>query len=276
MSSRPRCWARVAFEGNKKVKDADLAAAVQSKAHGSLQRATVQADVNRIIEAYQRVGRDEVSVVPQIIDRGNDRVDLVFAITEGKKTTVRQISFVGNRAFGDRQLRAVIKTSATSMLSFLIGGDVYDPDRVDDDREQIRTYYRNHGYADATVREARAEFDPATKGFALTFMIDEGQPYRFGDISVASNVPGLDPDGVTPPADAEDRRDLRRQRARQDHRGARHRDGEAGLPLCACDAAYDAGRRGAARRRRLRDRRRPALLCRAHRDSRQQPRRATT
>jgi outer membrane protein insertion porin family len=185
---------RVAFEGNKKIKDADLAAAVQSKARGSLQRATVQADVNRIIEAYRRSGRDEVSVVPQIIDRGNDRVDLVFDITEGKKTTVRQINFVGNHVFGDRQLKAVIKTSATTVLSFLTGGDVYDPDRVDDDRELIRQYYRNHGYADADVSSARAEYDPATKGFALTFTIDEGQLYRFGNISVASNVPGLDPD----------------------------------------------------------------------------------
>jgi outer membrane protein insertion porin family len=185
---------RVAFEGNKRIKDADLGAAVQSKARGSLQRATVQADVNRIIEAYRRSGRNEVSVVPQIIDRGNDRVDLVFDITEGKKTTVRQINFVGNHVFGDRQLKAVIKTSATTVLSFLTGGDVYDPDRVDDDRELIRQYYRNHGYADADVSSARAEYDPATKGFALTFTIDEGQLYRFGNISVASNVPGLDPD----------------------------------------------------------------------------------
>ena len=185
---------RVAFEGNKKVKDADLAAAVQSKPKGSLQRATVQADVNRIIEVYRRVGRDEVGVVPQIIDRGNDRVDLVFAITEGKKTPVRRINFVGNHAFGDRQLRAVIKTSQTSIISFLTGGDVYDPDRVDADREQIRLYYRNHGYADAGVPGARAEYDPVAKGFTLTFTIDEGQRYKFGDISLACNVPGLDPE----------------------------------------------------------------------------------
>jgi outer membrane protein insertion porin family len=184
---------RVAFEGNKKVKDADLAAVVQSKAQGSLQRATVQADVGRIVEAYRRVGRDDVSVVPEIIDRGNDRVDLVYGIIEGKKTTVRQISFVGNRAFGDRQLRAVIKTSQTSVISFLTGGDVYDPDRVDEDREQIRLYYRGHGYADASVPTARAEYDPATKGFALTFTIDEGPLYHFGDVGVTSNVPGLDP-----------------------------------------------------------------------------------
>jgi outer membrane protein insertion porin family len=185
---------RVAFEGNKKVKDEDLNAVVQSKARGSLQRATVQADVNRIIETYRRKGRDEVSVVPQVIDRGNDRVDLVFDIAEGQKTTVHQIAFVGNHIFGDRQLKAVIKTSATTVLSFLTGGDVYDPDRVDDDRELIRQYYRNHGYADASVSSARAEYDPAAKGFALTFTIDEGPLYRFGDISVACNVPGLDPD----------------------------------------------------------------------------------
>jgi outer membrane protein insertion porin family len=185
---------RVAFEGNKKVKDADLAAVVQSKARGALQPATVQADVGRIMEAYRHVGRDDVGVVPEIIDRGNDRVDLVFTITEGKKTTVRQINFVGNHVFGDRQLKAVIKTSATSVLSFLTGGDVYDSDRVNDDREQIRLYYRSHGYADASVREARAEYDPATKGFTLTFTIEEGPLYHFGDISVVCNVPGLDPE----------------------------------------------------------------------------------
>jgi len=184
---------RVAFEGNKKIKDAQLSAAVQSKPKGFLQRATVQGDVNRIIEAYRRVGRDQVSVVPQIIDRGNGRVDLVFSITEGQKTPVLKINFVGNHAFGDRQLRAVIKTSQHSIISFLTGGDVYDPDRVDEDREQIRLYYRNHGYADASVRAAHAEYDPAARGFTLTFTIDEGQPYRFGDVSLACNVPGLDP-----------------------------------------------------------------------------------
>ena len=183
---------RVAFEGNKKIKDSDLAAVVQSKARGTLQRATVQADAGRIVEAYRHVGRNEVTVVPEVIDRGNDRVDLVYTVTEGKKTTVRQINFVGNHAFGDRQLRTVIKTSTSSIISFLTGGDVYDPDRVDGDREQIRLYYRSHGYADAGVPGARVEYEPATNGFALTFTIDEGQVYRFGDVSIVCNVPGLD------------------------------------------------------------------------------------
>jgi outer membrane protein insertion porin family len=185
---------RVAFEGNKKIKDTELSAVVQSKPRGALQRALVQADVGRIIEAYRHVGRDDVGVVPQIISRGEDRVDLVYVVTEGTKTTVRQINFVGNRMFGKRQLAAVIQTSATNMLSFLIGGDVYDPDRVAEDREQLRTYYRSKGYADASVTSASAEYDPAMKGFTLTFSIDEGPLYHFGEINVVSDVPGLDSD----------------------------------------------------------------------------------
>jgi outer membrane protein insertion porin family len=182
----------VAFEGNKKVKDKDLTAVIESKPRGTLQRAMVQADVGRIMEAYRHAGRDDVGVVPQIIDRGNDRVDLVYVVTEGQKTTVRQINFEGNTVFGKRQLAAVIKTSATNMLSFLTGGDEYDPDRIAADREQLRLYYRSKGYADASVTSASAEYDPAIHGFTLTFSIDEGPLYHFGDINIVCNVPGLD------------------------------------------------------------------------------------
>jgi outer membrane protein insertion porin family len=185
---------RVAFEGNKKIKDTELIAAIESKPRGALQRAVVQDDVGRILEAYRHAGRDDVAVVPQIIDRGNDRVDLVYVVTEGAKTTVRQINFVGNKVFSSRQLGAVIKTSATNVLSFLTGGDVYDPDRIAADREQLRLYYRSKGYADASVPSAKAEYDPAIKGFTLTFSVDEGPLYHFGDINVVCNVPGLDPE----------------------------------------------------------------------------------
>ncbi|UFZ04270.1 outer membrane protein assembly factor BamA [Bradyrhizobium ontarionense] len=182
---------RVAFEGNKKVKDADLTNAVLSKPRAGLQRATVQGDVARIIAAYHRAGRDDVSVVPEIIDRGNERVDLVFTITEGKKTPVRTINFVGNHAYGARQLHAVIKTSATNMLSFVTGGDAYDADRVNEDREQLRQYYRNHGYADAEVTNVSVDYDRVNSGFNLTFAIEEGALYRFGAIDVSCNIPGL-------------------------------------------------------------------------------------
>jgi outer membrane protein insertion porin family len=189
---------KVAFEGNKKIQDKELTAAIESKPQGTLQRALVQSDVNRIVDVYRHSGRDDVSVKPEIIDHGSGRVTLVFEVTEGAKTTVRQINFVGNQVFGKRQLAAVIKTSATNMLSFLTGGDEYDPDRIAADREQLRLYYRSKGYADASVVSAKAEYDPAVKGFTLTFTIDEGPLYHFGDVNVVCNVPGLDGEKLRP------------------------------------------------------------------------------
>jgi outer membrane protein insertion porin family len=189
---------RVAFEGNKKIKDKELEAVIESRPRGTLQRAVVQSDVGRIMEAYRHAGRDDVGVAPEIINRGNGRVDLVYVVTEGRKTTVRQINFEGNQVFAKRQLAAVIKTSATNMLSFLTGGDEYDPDRIAADREQLRLYYRAKGYADASVTSAGAEYDPAIQGFRLTFAIDEGPLYHFGDVSVVCNVPGLDSEKLRP------------------------------------------------------------------------------
>jgi outer membrane protein insertion porin family len=185
---------KVAFEGNHRVKDTELAPVLESKPRGSLQRAVVQSDVEKIVEAYKHLGRNDVSVKPVIIDRGSDRVDLVFEVTEGGKMPVKQINFVGNTAFGQRQLRAVIKTSQNNFLSFILGGDVYDPDVVSNDKELIRNYYRSKGYADANVPAASAEYDPAVKGFTLAYSIDEGPLYHFGDIGIDSHVEGLDSD----------------------------------------------------------------------------------
>ena len=183
---------KVAFEGNKRVKDDDLRKEVQSKPRGTFSRAMVQADVQRILDVYRHAGRYDVHVDPKIITRPNNRVDLVFEIRDGEKTPVRQISFVGNRVFSARQLREVIKTSETNLLTFFKSTDVYDPDRVEADRDLLRRFYLRQGYADARVASAVAEFDAAKKGFVVAFTLDEGEPYRFGTIDVRSNVRDVD------------------------------------------------------------------------------------
>lgn len=187
---------RVLFEGNKKVKDDQLTTEVQSKPRGSLSRPTVQSDAARITEIYRRQGRYDVSVNPQIIEQPNNRVDLVFEITEGDKTGVKVINFVGNRAFSDYRLRDVIKTRETNILSFLGSGDVYDPDRVEADRDLIRRYYLKNGYADVNVVAALTEYDPARRGFIVTFQIEEGNQYRVATIDIQSNIRTLDPNSL--------------------------------------------------------------------------------
>jgi outer membrane protein insertion porin family len=184
---------RIQFEGNKRVKDEQLTAEIQSKPRGALSRPQVQADVQRIVEIYRRNGRYDVRVEPKIIDRPNNRVDLVFEITEGSKTSVKEIRFVGNSAYSTWRLRDVIKTGQSSILSFLKNNDLYDPDRAEADRELLRRWYLKNGYADVRIVAAVAEFDPSRNGFILTFTIEEGEQYRFGAIDVLSNVPDVDP-----------------------------------------------------------------------------------
>ncbi len=184
---------RVAFEGNKKAKDDQLKTEVQSKPRGTLSKPTVQADVQRIIEIYHRSGRFDVTVVPKIIDLPNNRVDLVFEITEGNKTGVKDIVFVGAHAFSNGRLKDIIKTSESNWLSFLQSTDIYDPDRVEADRDLLRRFYLKHGYADVRIVSAVGEYDPAKKGFVITFTIDEGSQYHVGTVDVVSNVKAIDP-----------------------------------------------------------------------------------
>ena len=184
---------RVAFEGNRRVKDEQLVAEVQSKARSPLSRPMVQADVQRIIDIYRRSGRFDVRVEPKIIDRPNSRVDLVFEIKEGDKTTVRRIVFVGNKAFSDWKLKDVITTGQTNWLSFLKNNDVYDPDRVNADQELLRRFYLKNGYADFRIISANVVNEPGAGGFVLTLTLEEGEQYRFGTIDVLSNVRAIDP-----------------------------------------------------------------------------------
>ncbi|WP_309772692.1 outer membrane protein assembly factor BamA [Nitrobacter vulgaris] len=183
---------RVAFEGNKKVKDDQLKSEIQSKPRGTFSRPMVQSDVRRIVEIYRHSGRYDVHVTPEFIEQPNNRVDLIFTIAEGDKTGIASIEFIGNQAFSSYRLKDVIKTHESNFLSFLGGGDTYDPDRVEADRDLLRRYYLKHGYADVQIIAALTEYDPGRHGFLVTFKIDEGQQYRVGSVAFESSIPTFD------------------------------------------------------------------------------------
>jgi outer membrane protein insertion porin family len=188
--------ARVAFEGNREVEDDALASEVQLKARAVYTRARVQADVQRILDVYRRQGYYAAAVNPKIINLDNNRIDVVFEINEGPTTKIRAINFIGNEAFSDSQLRFVISTTQTNLLSFLKGTNIYDPDRLSLDRELLRQFYLKNGYADARILSATADLDRDGRGFFITFTISEGERYRFGAIDVESALPSLNVDAL--------------------------------------------------------------------------------
>ena len=183
---------KVAFEGNSEVEDSTLATEVQLKPRSVFTRARVQADVQRILDVYQRQGLFAAQVEPKIIQLEENRVNLVFEINEGPSTKVKSINFVGNHAFSDTALKDVITTTEKSFFSFFKSTDIYDPDRLNLDRELLRQYYLKNGYADAQIISGTADLDPSGSGFFITFTIEEGDPYVFGAVTVESSLPGVD------------------------------------------------------------------------------------
>jgi outer membrane protein insertion porin family len=183
---------QIAFEGNSEVDTETLRNEVQLKPRSVFTRARVQQDVQRVLDVYRRQGRYAATVEPKIIELEQERVNLVFEIAEGAATKVKGIHFVGNKAFSDSQLRDVISTTEKGWFDFLKGTAVYDPDRMSLDRELLRQYYLKNGYADVQVTAANAELDRDGSGFFLTYSIEEGEQYAFGNINVESTVAAID------------------------------------------------------------------------------------
>jgi outer membrane protein insertion porin family len=184
----------VAFEGNRKLKDADLKAQVQSKANGPLSHELIQSDVVRILDLYRAHGYFNAQIVPKTIEgkrADNGRVNLVFEIKEGEKLAVKDIAFTGNSAFSQVKLRGVVKTGISNPLSFLLDNDIYDADRIENDTDLVRRFYLAHGYPDVRVTSA-AHYDAGKNGAIVTFKIDEGPQYRFGKVGIESHLKTVD------------------------------------------------------------------------------------
>lgn len=185
---------QVILEGNRAVDDEKITDEIQAQPRAIFTRARVQSDVQRIIEVYRRTGRFAAQVTPRIIEQPQNRVDLIFEISEGPVTGVRRINFIGNEEFGDRELRGELVTRESRWYRFFGSNDNYDPDRLEYDRELLRQFYQNQGFADFRVVSAVAELTPDQEDFYITFSLDEGDIYTFGDITVTTELPDISTD----------------------------------------------------------------------------------
>ncbi|MEW5994841.1 MAG: outer membrane protein assembly factor BamA, partial [Candidatus Zixiibacteriota bacterium] len=189
---------RIAFEGNKRIKDEDLERESQLRPRVVYTRTKVQNDVKRILDLYRRQGRFAATVEPKVIQLEQNRVDLAFEINEGEPTYIKRINFVGNRQYDDSRLREVLMTKEERWYRFFSSDDTYDPDRLTYDRELLRRYYLKHGFADFRVVSGVAELTPDRSGFFVTFTIEEGERYKFGAADIKAELRDLDPAELQP------------------------------------------------------------------------------
>jgi len=189
---------RIVLEGNKRLKEDKIRPEITLAPRQIFSRSKVRADVARIVELYRRQGRFAAIVEPKLVELDQNRVDVVFEIVEGSKSKVRSINVIGNKAFSDGQLRGEMATKETGLSKIFSSGTSYDPDRMAYDQQKLRQFYLTQGYADFRVISAVAELTPDKRDFIITYVVEEGDRYKFGDVNVESDIRDVKPETLTP------------------------------------------------------------------------------
>ncbi len=182
---------QVVFNGNRKITDDKLEQAVQTQPLSPYSQNTINSDIERIRQAYAAIGRSDVQVTTQTAPVGQGRVNLAFVINEGERTKIADIKFVGNQAYSEGRLKAVILTKESGPLSFLTRKDIYSEDKLRADEDSLRQFYYNHGYPDFRVISSNAVLNEASNQYDITFTVEEGQRYEYGAVGVDSTIAGI-------------------------------------------------------------------------------------
>ena len=185
---------RIILEGNKRLKNDKIVPEIKLAPRQIFTRSKVRADTARIIELYKRQGRFAATVEPKIVELSQNRVDVVYEISEGPKSKVRQINIIGNEVFSDSELRGEMVTKQSRFTTFFSSNTSYDPDRLAFDQQKLRQFYLTEGYSDFRVVSAVAELTPDKKDFIITYVVEEGERYKFGTVDVDSQIRDFDSD----------------------------------------------------------------------------------
>ena len=188
---------RIVLEGNKRLKEDKIRPEIKLAPRQIYTRSKVRADVARIVELYRRQGRFAATIEPKMVQLDQNRVDIVFEISEGPKSKVRQINIIGNEKFKDGELRSQMVTKQSRWFRLFSSGTSYDPDRLAYDQQKLRQFYLTEGYADFRVISAVAELTPDKQDFIITYVVEEGDRYKFGDVKVESDIRDLSGDSLT-------------------------------------------------------------------------------
>ena len=181
----------ISFEGNKSLDDINLNELITSKQRQTLLISQVEKDTDKIATAYADSGRISAIVTPKVIELSDNRVDLVFEITEGRITEVEKITFTGNRVFSDLRLKGVIATKQAGIFRRFIKSDTFVKDKLDYDIDLLRNFYINKGFIDFEVQSS-VELTREKDAFLINYNIKEGQKYSFSEIKFNTTIINID------------------------------------------------------------------------------------
>jgi outer membrane protein insertion porin family len=128
----------------------------------------------------------EVTTTVTPVDQ--NRVSILFSVAEGPSAKIRQVNFIGNKAFSTSTLRDEMQLSTPNWFSWYTKNDLYSKDKLTTDLENVRSYYLNRGYLEFNIESTQVSISPDKKDMYLTLTVHEGEPYTVSGITLAGNL----------------------------------------------------------------------------------------
>ncbi len=182
----------ISFEGNRKFTDKRLSKLLSIKPRFVFTPARLEKDLNAIELTYRNSGRIDTQIKPKVINLSNNRVDVIFEISEGNTVEIESINFVGNRSFSDRRLRRVLESKQAGLLRKLILRDTLINERISLDKRLLTDFYRSRGYVDFEIYDVNAELSEEKDAFFISYNIKEGPRFEIGAVELFSSISGFD------------------------------------------------------------------------------------
>ena len=170
------------------IKDSDLDQVnkiITLKENSIFSTSKLKKDIEATKEFLNTSGYYQAIIIPEVIKIDNNQVNLIINIDKKEISKIKNIYFIGNKYFSSNQLLDVI-TSTEDGWWKLFSATALNEQRVDYDKQLLKDFYKSKGFYDAQVESAFASLDKNNL-FTLTFSINSGKKYKFGDLEIKIN-----------------------------------------------------------------------------------------
>jgi outer membrane protein insertion porin family len=174
----------ITIAGAQAIKREEIEGKLALKANSVLNRNQVRDSLDKIKQLYQEKGYYFADAEAVYTDVGPEEIDLTIRITEGEKILIKRIAFVGNRAIAPWELKNVMETKESSLISFITGSGVYQRETLRNDLRRLEAFYQTRGFLRVDISEPDVRVDPKANGIFITIAVKEQDQYRVGRLRV--------------------------------------------------------------------------------------------
>lgn len=178
---------KIIFVGNEKQKSGKLKKELGIEPYSILDQAKIKQSIENIREYYRKNGYYNVDIAESIEPLPNNEVKLTYEISEHEKVFIREIKFVGNTEFTERQLKKIMETSEKGFLSWITKSGYLDHKKLEFDVQKLASFYHNHGFIRAKVGDPKVDYEKE-KGLIITIEVQEGPQYAVNEVFISGDL----------------------------------------------------------------------------------------